>query len=365
MALAPVARVHDRRANAIRPYAFHDPRPYNSHMSRHLRQETFPRIGRDGQAKLRAARVAIVGLGALGTHLAELLGRAGVGALTLIDRDVIELSNLQRQTLFTTADLGRPKAVTVAAHLHEIDPGLKLEAKPEEFAADNALELAQDHDLLLDGTDNFETRFLINEVAHQLSIPWVMAAVVGSYGQIQPVIPGKSACLMCLLEEIPSTPGPTCETAGVIGPAVAAVTAFAAAEALKLLIGDRESLSGPAFFDLWDNQFQRLEPAPPRADCRACAGERPILNGERPPMMIMKYCGSRTVQIRPPEPLKVDLATLAAGLPTHYKPVQRDGVLALASGESELLIFPDGRALVRNVDSPEAARRIYAQVLGV
>ena len=355
-----------------------------SEFPRHIRQVSFPPIGAAGQAKLRAAKVLLVGLGALGTRHAELLVRAGVGSLTLVDRDVIELSNLQRQTLFTTADLGRPKALTAAQHLNAIDPEIKIDARAEEFSADGALAVARGHDLILDGTDNFETRFLINETALELGIPWVMAAVVGSDGQMQPIVPrppapgsattsatasattSATACLVCLLEEIPSQPGPTCETAGVIGPAVAAVSALACAEALKILTGDFAALSGPVFFDLWRNQWQFLQRTAPRADCAACArGERPLLNGERGATEAVRYCGTRTVQIRPPRPLQLDFQSLQKSLPAHYQPEIVEGLLRLRSGGSEFILFPGGRALVRDIDSPEAARRLYAQILGV
>ncbi len=339
---------------------------------RHIRQVSFPPIGATGQSKLREAKVLLVGLGALGTRHAELLVRAGVGSLTLVDRDVIELSNLQRQTLFTTADLGRPKALTAAQHLQAIDPEIKIDARAEEFSADGARSLARGHHLILDGTDNFETRFLINETALELGIPWVMAAVVGSDGQMQPIVSrppaphATTACLVCLLEEIPSQPGPTCETAGVIGPAVAVVSALACVEALKILTGDFAALSGPVYFDLWRNQWQFLQRTAPRADCAACTkGERPILNGERGVTEAVRYCGTRTVQIRPPRPLQLDFSALQKSLPAHYQPEVVEGLLRLRSGGSEFILFPGGRALVRDVDSPEAARRLYAQILGV
>lgn len=335
-------------------------------MSRHLRQESFPAIGPAGQAKLRASRVLIVGLGALGTHHAETLARAGVGTLTLIDRDLIELSNLQRQGLYATSDVGRPKALVAAEKLLAIDPGLTVNAHAEEFTPGNALELARAHDLILDGTDNFEARFLINEAALSAGIPWVMAAVVASYGQLQPVLPKLTACLACLMEEIPSAPGPTCETAGVIGPAVTMVSALATGEALKILTGALEAVSGPLFFDLWLNQFHRMNPARPRPDCAVCSlGQRPLLDGELRTVEAVRYCGTRTVQIRPPKALSVDLAELARTLPARYRAELADGLLRLREGESELVIFPGGRALVREVDSAETARRLYAQVLGV
>ena len=337
--------------------------------TRHIRQETFPPIGKAGQEKLRAAKVLIVGVGALGTRLAELLGRAGVGDLTLVDRDLVELSNLQRQTLFTSADLGRPKALAAAEHLTAIDPGLKVVPLVDEFTPENALAMARGHELLLDGTDNFETRFLINEVALELRIPWVMAAVVGSYGQIQPVLPAAeppTACLVCLMEQVPENPGPTCETAGVIGPAVAVVSALAAAEAMKILVGAAGQVCGPVVFDLWQNQWRALDRVTQRPDCAVCArGERPYLNGEVAATEAVRYCGTRTVQIRPSRPLSTPLEQLVRELPAHFSPELVDGMLRLKSGGSELVLFSNGRALVRDIDSPEAARRLYAQILGL
>ncbi|HEY2946309.1 MAG TPA: ThiF family adenylyltransferase, partial [Vicinamibacteria bacterium] len=244
---------------------------------RYSRQELFAPIGPGGQARLRQSRVTVAGCGALGSTLAEMMARAGVGALTVIDRDYVEESNLQRQSLFDEDDAARglPKAAAAEARLKAINSEVAVRGVVADVAADNAAELLEDADLVLDGTDNFETRFLINDVCVRGGIPWVYGACVGAYGIALLVRPHLTPCLRCVLEEMPGPGGPTCDTVGVVAPVVHVVAGLQAAEALKLLAGRPEDLSpGVITVDLWKGRFEVMDLAGRAPWCPACTEGR-------------------------------------------------------------------------------------------
>jgi len=245
-------------------------------LSRYARQMVFDGLGVEGQRRLRAGRVMIVGLGGLGSWLAEMLARAGVGFLRLVDDDRVELTNIHRQALYDEADAGRglSKVTAAAARLRRINGAVELDTRAERVTSANAEDLAADVDVILDGTDNFPTRFLLNDVAVKLSRAWVFAGVVGAEAQTMTILPGRTPCLRCILDPAPPRcPERTCRTAGVIGPAVAAVASVQAAEAVKILAGGTDDISPYLLkFNLWTNELQRIDlsGAGRRDECRCC-----------------------------------------------------------------------------------------------
>jgi adenylyltransferase/sulfurtransferase len=312
--------------------------------------------------------VAVVGCGALGSVLSEMLVRAGVGSLRVVDRDFVEESNLQRQSLFDESDVERalPKAVAAAARLRAINSEVEVEGVVRDLAADNALELLAGADLVLDGTDNFETRFLLNDLAVREGFPWVYGACVAAYGIALLVRPGRTPCLRCLLEEMPAPgSGPTCDTAGVVAPVVHVVAGVQAAEALKLLVGDEASLLQGVFTaDLWQGRFDVLDLSRRAPSCPACTEGRFEYAEAGGAGLTAALCGRNAVQVRPGRETRVDLEALAERLgPLGH--VRRNEYLLRFSGEGvELVVFEDGRALVKDVASPARARSLYARYVG-
>jgi molybdopterin/thiamine biosynthesis adenylyltransferase len=330
---------------------------------RHSRQTRFAPVGAEGQQRLRAARVAIIGVGALGSAVAELLTRAGVGRLRLVDRDVVELSNLQRQALYdqADADAGRAKAQAAAAHLAAIDASLAVEAIAGELNAASAAALVADCDAVVDGLDSFPARHLLNEACCRAGIPWVHGAVLGAYGVSMTVLPGESACLRCLQDELPAAAdNPTCDSAGVIGPAVRLVAAWQAAEVLKLLL-DRAAVRRELWScDLWSNRFQRLS-VPRDPDCRACGAHAdfPALAAGDEPTIVL--CGRQAVQVRRAPP--GDLARLAARLGPAVV-TANDIFVRFSDGDVTATCFADGRVLVQGDGDPIQARALCDRWLG-
>src|SRR5688572_22131100 len=243
---------------------------------RYSRQILFPEIGRDGQQKLLDARVMILGCGALGASHSEMLSRAGVGHLKIVDRDFVEFTNLQRQTLFKESDASErlPKAVAAKTRIAEINSEVEVEAIVADVNQSNVEQLVKDRDVVLDGTDNFQVRYLLNDACVKLGKTWIYGAAVSSYGTTMTIIPGKTPCLRCIFEEMPDAgSSPTCDTAGVIMPIIATVSAVQVAEALKVLVGDTASLHRSLMqFDVWANDRQRIKLGGPSPDCRTCGG---------------------------------------------------------------------------------------------
>lgn len=337
-------------------------------IERYSRQVLFAEIGRAGQARLMEARVAIIGCGALGTAQAEALARAGVGHLKIVDRDFVEASNLQRQTMYTERDAAQqlPKAVACASHLGAINSAVKTEGIVADVNRSNIETLLADADLVLDGTDNFATRYLINDACVKHRVNWIYGAAVASYGVTMTIRPHVSPCLRCIFEEAPPAgSAPTCDTAGVIMPIISIVAAVQVTEALKLLIGREAALHGALMrFDVWRNEWRRIALDAPRADCRTCAdGIYETLRADDMESAAV-LCGRDAVQISPPAPTALDLDVLAARLRDAGEVKLNSYLLRFRAGDYELTIFPDARAIIRGTDDLTLARTLYARYVG-
>jgi molybdopterin-synthase adenylyltransferase len=338
--------------------------------SRYSRQELFAGIGREGQARLRQARVVVVGCGALGTVASEMMVRAGVGALTVVDRDFVEESNLQRQSLFDEQDVasGLPKAVAAEAHLRALNGDVEVRGIVTDVVPDNAEALLGGADLVLDGTDNFETRFLLNDVCVRAGVPWIYGACVGSYGLALLVRPKLSPCLRCLLDERPAPgSGPTCDTAGVVAPIVHVIAGIQAGEALKVLAGKTESLlPGLVTVDLWHGQFEVLDLRGREPWCPACTAGQFDYAVAGPAGGSAVLCGRDAVQVRPGRDAQLDLGALAGRLGSSADVrIANEHLVRFVVPEAELVVFRDGRAIVKNVRDTAQARSLYAKYVGV
>jgi molybdopterin-synthase adenylyltransferase len=334
---------------------------------RYSRQILFPGIGAEGQRRLAAGRVAIVGCGATGSALASLLARAGVGELRIIDRDYVEESNLQRQTLFDEKDASEslPKAIAAARKIANFNSGINVEARVDDVTPPNIHVLLDGMQIILDGTDNFETRYLINDYAVRNSLPWIYAAAVGSYGVTMNTVPGSTACLACVFPESPRGMVETCETAGILNTAVNVVASVAATEAVKLLIGGdaisklRKTLWS---FDVWTNQHAEIAAAHPRPGCRACGeGDFVHLAGEGRAHITM--CGRNSVQIHE-RARPIDFAEMQRRLELHGRVRHNEFVLKFWREPYEMTLFPDGRAIIKGTTDTGLARSLYARYVG-
>jgi adenylyltransferase/sulfurtransferase len=336
---------------------------------RYSRQILFAEIGEAGQERLRASSVVVVGCGALGTAVAGLLVRAGVGQLRIVDRDFVEESNLQRQTLFEESDAREalPKAVAAERRLRSINSDVRVEGVVADLTPDNIGSILSGFPLLLDGTDNFETRLLLNDYAVAQSVPWIYAAVVASYGVTMTIRPRQTACLACLLEggseSIAAGAEPTCDTAGVLGAAAGVVASLEAAAAMKLLLGKSAPTEGRLFScDVWTGRLQSIA-VERRADCRACARRYfSYLTGRAQPHLTM--CGRDSVQIHERR-RRLDLAELGGKLAAGGGEVrQNEFLLRLRVPPYELTVFADGRAVIKGTQDPAVARSLYARYVG-
>ncbi|KOS30335.1 thiamine biosynthesis protein MoeB [Bacillus anthracis] len=338
--------------------------------NRYSRQELFSPIGEKGQKKIRKKHVLIIGAGALGTANAETFVRAGIGKLTIADRDYVEWSNLQRQQLYTEKDAKKniPKAIAAKKHLKKINSEVKIKALVTDVTAEEMEELVKNVDVIIDATDNFETRLIINDISQKYNIPWIYGACVGSYGVTYTILPGKTPCLRCLLKSIPVS-GATCDTAGIIQPAVQIVVAHQVTEALKILVEDFEALRETMLsFDIWNNQYQciKLAKASKTDDCPSC-GENPTypyLKKENKTKTAV-LCGRNTVQIRPPYKEEMDFE--------RYKELLNDRVndlnvnpylLSFSVEEKRLVAFKDGRVTVHGTKDISEAKTVYHRYFG-
>ncbi|HVQ39600.1 MAG TPA: ThiF family adenylyltransferase [Pyrinomonadaceae bacterium] len=336
--------------------------------SRYSRQILFNGIGAEGQRRLAQARVLIVGCGALGSAQAESLARAGVGNLRIADRDFVEASNLQRQTLFTERDaLERiPKAVAAASHLGEINRDIVVEPEIVDVNHSNIERLIKDRDLVLDGTDNFATRYLINDACVKHEINWVYGAAVGSYGVTMTVRPHQTPCLRCVFEEAPpAATAPTCDTAGVIMPIISIVAAVQVAEALKLLTGQEESLHRSLMqFDVWRNEWRKINPGEPAPDCPTCGLANFALLEATAGDFAAVLCGRDAVQISPAQSTQVNFEQLAERLSLTGEVKFNDYLLRFRTGDFELTVFQDARSIIRGTSELNTARSLYAKYIG-
>lgn len=349
------------------------------HSQRYAKQTLFSPVGEEGQLRLANSSVLLVGCGALGCVLADSLVRAGVGKIRIVDRDFVEASNLQRQILFTEADAEGhlPKAIAAQNRLSQINSSILIEAIVADVTESNLPKFASSVDLILDGTDNFEIRYLINDVALETNTPWIFTGCTGSTGQMMPVIPFKTGCLRCLMPDAPP-PGATetCDTAGVLGPAVTAIASMQAAVALRLLVEQHLYADEPdqlndlkqlTIVDVW-NQTQRAVDCQslPAANCPACqGGERKWLHGRESGQSTV-LCGRNAVQVSPATSMSLSLDELA----NRFRPfaeVSSNRFLVranLAESEIQLTVFPDGRTIVKGTEDPAVARSIVARWIG-
>jgi molybdopterin/thiamine biosynthesis adenylyltransferase len=339
-------------------------------IDRYRKQVLFAEVGEAGQRRICAARVLIVGCGALGSVLAETVVRAGVGFVRLVDRDFVEITNLQRQVLYDEDDVAAqmPKAVAASRKLGQINSTVTIESHVADVDHTNILDLARGVDLILDGTDNFEVRFLINDAALELGIPWVNGGCVGSHGQVMAIVPGVTPCLRCLMEGVPD-PGTTdtCDTAGVLGPAIQVVASLQVVEAMKILLG-KPIESALTIIDVWDLSLRRLKlgDLAERTNCPACqGGERRWLRGESTSRSTV-LCGRNAVQVTPPAQMTLPLEELAARLKVSGTVTANPFLVRLDVAEAgcEITVFRDGRAIIKGTEDLATARTLYARYVG-
>ena len=345
-------------------------------LSRYHKQMLFTGVGLDGQQRLADSRVLLIGCGALGCVVADTLVRAGVGLVRIIDRDFVELSNLQRQILFDEQDVEDhlPKVIAAERRLRRVNSEITIEPIVADVDWSNISEFADGVSLVLDGTDNFEIRYLINDLSLQTGIPWIFTGCTGSAGQVMPIFPHDSACLRCLM---PSPPPPgsteTCDTAGVLGPAVNVVASFQAALALKILTGHADQVDRKlTIIDVWTGSFRQVDISklPANSQCPAChRGERLWLHGTQKSSSTI-LCGRHAVQVTPPEKLTLSLADVANRLQASGEVVANPFLVRVTVLESygehpiEMTVFPDGRAIIRGTEDPALARTLYSRYIG-
>jgi adenylyltransferase/sulfurtransferase len=333
---------------------------------RYSRQILFAGIGERGQEALLASHAVIVGCGALGSFHAAALARAGVGSIAIIDRDYIEPANLHRQWLFEEADAAAalPKAAAAERRIARINSSIRVRGVVADLTACNAAELLEGAGAILDGTDNFETRYLINDFAVSRAIPWIYGAAVGSYGLAMPVIPGRTPCLRCVYPDPPAGAQPTCETAGVLNAIVSLVASLQVADALKILSGHAAAVRARiTTVDVWEGGIRQISEVPRDPDCPACARrEFPFLRETVLPPITL--CGRNAVQIREYE-RAIDLLELQARLEPLGEVRANEFALRFKAPPYEITIFADGRAIVKGTADPGVARSLYARYIGV
>ncbi|HEY4307830.1 MAG TPA: ThiF family adenylyltransferase [Pirellulales bacterium] len=346
------------------------PNPDEPDLARYVRQSRFAPLGDEGQRRLLSSRALVCGCGALGSVIANTLVRAGVGNVRLVDRDFLELNNLQRQVLFDEDDLRAelPKAIAAANKLRRINSQVEIEPLVVDVDYQNIESLCAGIDCIVDGTDNFETRFLINDAAVKLGIPWVYGGCLGAEGQTMTILPGETPCFRCVMSEPPDAgTAPTCDTAGILAPIIGVIASIEANEALKILSGNRAAVQRNLLvIDLWENQIRqvRLDKMRETADCPTCHhGQYPWLSGERGSLSAV-LCGRNAVQLTPPVRQQLSLATLAEKLASVGRVTQNAFLLRLTVDDYVLTIFPDGRTIVGGTDDISTARTVHAKYIG-
>jgi adenylyltransferase/sulfurtransferase len=335
---------------------------------RYSRQQLFHHIGANGQEKIRHKHVLIVGAGALGSASAEALVRAGIGKLTLIDRDYVEWSNLQRQQLYNEhdAETKMPKAIAARKHLTQINSEVEIKALVMDASAANLESLLHDVDVIIDATDNFDIRFILNDLSHKHNVPWIYGSCVGSYGTTYTILPGKTPCLHCILKHVP-VGGATCDTVGIISPAVQMVTAYQVAEAFKILVEDFSSLRHTFLtFDVWSNQHYSIKLDKIDTEgCPSCGKVRtyPYLSYENQTKTEI-LCGRNTVQIRPGRVVQHNFDQLEKQLKNYGKVDQNPYLLSCQLSDYRVVIFRDGRAFIHGTNDIQVAKNLYYRLLG-
>ncbi len=332
---------------------------------RYSRQVLFAGIGNEGQRKLTSSRTAIVGCGATGSTIASLLARAGIGTIRIIDRDYVEASNLQRQSVFDEADAAQslPKAIAAARKLTAFNSQVTTDPQVADLTPGNIGSLLDDTQLILDGTDNFETRYLINDYAVKNNLPWIYTGAVGSYGVTLNILPGTTACLNCIFPSPPKAALETCETAGILNTVVNVAASYAANEAIKILVGAQDRVRRSLLsFDLWRNEWAEVSANKPRPGCIAC-GEHDFVHLAGDGRAHVTLCGRNSVQIherhRP-----LDLREMSRILEPHGQVRHTDFILKFWPKPYEMTLFPDGRAIIKGTTDSGVARSLYARYVG-
>ncbi len=332
-------------------------------VDRYHRQRITPEIGEAGQQKLAASRVLVLGVGALGSVAADLLARAGVGHLRLVDRDVVERTNLQRQTLYAEADVDAPKAEAAAKRLAAVNSEIEIEATAKDFNARTAEALLKGVDLAIDGTDNMEARLLLNDAGLKLGIPWIYGGAISTHGMVLPVVGGDAPCFRCMVPEAPA-PGslPTCDTAGILNAASTAIGALQATLGLRQLLGNAPP---PRLhvFDAWTMDFQKLE-LKKREDCKACVRHEYEFLAAKPREVLATLCGRNAISLDPLHQGTVDLEAVAERFKKLGTVRSTGSVLLFETEGVALTLFPDGRALIRGTEDPDRAKALYAKYVG-
>lgn len=339
-------------------------------LDRYVRQMRYAPLGEEGQERLSTSRVLICGCGALGSVLANTLARAGVGFLRVVDRDFLEINNLQRQVLYDEQDVasGLPKAIAAAEKLRRINSEIEIEPVVADVDYTNIRELAAGVDMILDGTDNFETRFLINDLAVQENLPWVYGGCIGAEGQTMAILPHDTPCLTCLMQDAPP-PGttPTCDTAGILGPTVNIVASLQAIEAIKILSGNRDAVNRKlTVIELWDNRIRHigLGKLREKSECLTCVrGEFPWLEGKRGSHSAV-LCGRNSVQLSRADRTPLALDGLARKLERIGKVSHNQFLLRLLVDDYQITVFADGRAIVGGTDDISTAKTVFAKYIG-
>ncbi len=340
-------------------------------ITRYHRQYLFQKIGEAGQNKIAKARVTVIGCGALGTVIVNTLARAGVGFIRMVDRDFIELNNLQRQILFDEGDIAEnlPKAAAAERKLKKINSQIQIESIVSDVNFTNIERFIEDADLVLDGTDNFETRFLINDACVKHKKPWIYGACIGSHGLTMTILPGETPCLRCVFESAPPPElTPTCDTAGIIAPASMTIASIQCTEALKFLAGKKSELNKSLYsFDIWtlETKSFRLEGLRDAVDCPACKqGNFEFLKGDQAPKT-STLCGRNAVQVTRSDKVKMDFKQLAHRFEKLGETKFNSFMFQAKVDGYEFTIFPDGRAIIKGTNDPAVAKSVYSKYIGV
>ena len=342
----------------------------DKNLERYARQICYSPLGETGQEQLLNSRILICGCGALGSVIANTLVRAGIGSVRIVDRDFLELNNLQRQVIYNESDVESrlPKAIAAANRLREINSEIEIEPIVSDVDYTNIQQLADGVDLILDGTDNFETRFLLNDASMKLSIPWIYGGCIGAEGQTMTILPGETPCLRCLMTDAPP-PGttPTCDTAGILSPIINVIASIEAAEAIKILSGNRAAINRSlTVIDLWDNRLRsiNLDSLKESDSCDACQGrDFPWFDGSRGGHSSV-LCGRNSVQLNFPDQSAVSLDDLASRLEAVGDLTVNPFLLRCTVGDYVLTVFPDGRAIIGGTDDVATAKSVYARYVG-
>lgn len=335
---------------------------------RYSRQVILPNIGEEGQKTLLKSKIAIIGCGALGTVVANNLVRAGVGKISIIDRDFVELNNLQRQILFDEDDIGIPKAVAAAHKLKKVNSDVEIEATVKDLNHMNAEKIIRGMDLILDGTDNMQTRFLINDVCVKSKIPWIYTAAVETYGMMMPIVPGRTPCFRCLLPDVPD-PGslPTCDTVGVLNTIPALIASIESTEAIKILLKEKMATNAESnliFYDIWSNTLEKVAVIRDKK-CRCCVEHKFDFLDAAKEEVITLLCGRDAIQITPVKSAAISFKSLAERLKRLGEVRFNNFILVFKVQDKEISIFKDGRVIIKGTDDEKVARSLYARYVGI